>query len=205
MNRPRYDFALRYYIRAQPIAQALRCDYNRGMTKRVWNLFLVVVALLGGAWIQFARVPTETDLATVTAAHVNFRAPDFALKTWDGKSVALSNYRGKVVLINFWATWCPPCRSEMPEIQSAAQANPDKLVVLAIDYMETPDLVKPFVEELGLQFPILLDSDGAVARQYNVQGLPTSFFIDPTGIVRVTNVGGVNRAYIEAQIEVLAK
>lgn len=173
------------------------------VTKRYWNLLLLFVALLGGAWIQLTRVPAETEVVARVAAHVNFKAPDFQLTTLDGKTVALSDYCGKVVLINFWATWCPPCRTEMPDIQAAAQAHPDGLVVLAINNAEDAETVKRFAQQFNLTFPILLDSDGSVARKYGVQGLPTSFFIDRAGIVRAANMGAMSRAYIEAQIAAL--
>lgn len=177
------------------------------MNKRYWNFLLVIVALLGGAWIHITRVPTEDDANAVAriAARVNFQAPDFVLTTTDEKEIALSDYRGKVVLINFWATWCPPCRAEMPDIRDAALAHPDDFIVLAINNGESAETAKNFARLFNLQFPILLDYDGAVARKYNVQGMPTSFFIDRAGIVRAATMGAMSRAYIQAQIEALLK
>ena len=131
------------------------------------------------------------------------RTPPLELKDLSGRVHRLADYRGKVVLINFWATWCPPCRTEMPDIQAAAQAHPDGLVVLAINNAEDAETVKRFAQQFNLTFPILLDSDGSVARKYGVQGLPTSFFIDRAGIVRAANMGAMSRAYIEAQIAAL--
>lgn len=161
--------------------------------------------MLGGAWIHITRVPTETEVVARIAARVNFQAPDFVLTTTDAKSVALSDYRGKVVLINFWAAWCPPCRTEMPDLRDAAVAHSDNFVVLAINNGESAETAENFARLFNLQFPILLDSDGAVARKYNVQGLPTSFFVDRAGIVRAATMGAMSRAYIEAQIEALSK
>lgn len=177
----------------------------RGVTRRHWNILILVVAILGGAWIHLTRVPTETEVVARVAAHVNFQAPDFALMTPDDKQVALSDYRGKVVLINFWATWCPPCRTEMPDIRDASLAHPDNFIVLAVNNGESAEAANRFAQLFNLPFPILLDRDGAVARKYNVQGLPTSFFIDRAGIVRAANMGAMSRAYIQAQIEALTK
>ncbi len=175
------------------------------MSKRRWNIFLLVVALIGGAWIQASRVPSEDESVAQVAARVNFQAPDFALTTLEGKSITLGEYRGKIVLINFWATWCPPCRAEMPELNAVAQAHRDQLIVLAINNGETIERVQSFVAEFQLTFPVLLDPDGAVASKYAVLGLPTSFFVDRNGLVRAANIGAMSRAYIEAQITALTK
>jgi len=175
------------------------------MKQRYWNLLIISVAVLGGAWIHATRVPTEAEVVARVAARVNFQAPDFLLMTTDDKSISLSDYRGKVVLINFWASWCPPCRTEMPDIRAAAVAHPDNFIVLAINNGESDETAENFARLFNLQFPILLDTDGAVARKYNAQGLPTSFFIDQAGIVRAANMGAMSRVYIEAQIEALTK
>ncbi|NPA41658.1 MAG: TlpA family protein disulfide reductase [Aquificae bacterium] len=113
-------------------------------------------------------------------------APDFKLKTLDGKEVSLSDYRGKVVLINFWATWCPPCREEMPLFESVYRKYKDKgFEILAISTDASIDPVRKFVREFKLSFPILYD-DKNVVNLYSVQGLPTSFLIDREGkIVKV--------------------
>ncbi len=113
-------------------------------------------------------------------------APDFRLKTLDGKEIALSDYRGKIVLINFWATWCPPCKEEMPLFESVYRKYKDRgFEILAISTDGNLEPVKKFVKEFGLTFPILHD-DRNVANLYGVQGLPTSFLIDRDGkIVKV--------------------
>ncbi len=173
------------------------------VTKRQGYLLIFLVAIAGGAWIHWTRVPSDDEVAARIAAHVNFQAPDFSLTTLDGKPVSLSDLRGKVVLINFWATWCPPCRAEMQDLQVAYQEHSDGFVVLGINNAEGDESVRRFVDEFHLTFPILLDRDGAVARKYQMQALPTSFFIDRAGIVHAANVGAMNRAYIEAQITLL--
>lgn len=167
-------------------------------------MLIALVAILGGAWIQVTRVPTTDQVIADVAAHVDFQAPDFTLSTLDGKLMSLKELRGQVVLVNFWATWCGPCRAEMQDIQAAYRQHPNGFVVLAVNNAEGDILVHDFVNQFNLTFPILLDSDGTVARQYRVQGLPTSYFIDRSGSVRAANIGGMNRAYIEAQITALS-
>ena len=173
------------------------------MSRVQWYALIVAAAILGGGWIYLTRVPDDAAIAASVAAHVNFRAPEFTLTTLDGTSVASSDLRGKAVLVNFWATWCPPCRSEMPDIESAYQAHRDQFVVLAINDAEDGGTVKQFVDQFHFTFPILLDRDGAVAKRFQVQALPTSFFIDRNGVIRAANVGQMDRAYIETQIAAL--
>jgi len=112
-------------------------------------------------------------------------APDFALQTLDGETIRLSDYHGQVVLINTWATWCPPCRDEMPDLEAYyRRRQADGFVVLAVNSQESPDTVAAFLEEYDFTFPVLLDPDGVVTRDYRVYGLPTSFFIGRDGVVR---------------------
>ncbi|MBI5032023.1 MAG: TlpA family protein disulfide reductase [Chloroflexi bacterium] len=175
-----------------------------GVSQLKWYSLIASIAILGGAWIHLTRVPTTDQVIANVAAHVDFQAPDFTLSTLDGKSMALKDLRGQVVLINFWATWCQPCRAEMQDIQAAYRQHPEGFVVLAINNAEGDIVVRNFANEFQLTFPILLDSDSAVTRLYRVQGLPTSYFIDRSGIVRAANIGAMNRAYIQAQITSLS-
>lgn len=131
-------------------------------------------------------------------------APDFTVETLDGKTVSLSDYRGKTVLLNFWATWCPPCRSEMPDLEQLYRERKDQgFVVLAIDLQEPKAPVRTFVERLGLTFPILMDDTGEVAQRYNIQVLPTSFFIDKEGHIATFNFGALNRSAILRKLEMI--
>lgn len=169
-----------------------------------WYGLMLIVALVGSGWIYYTRVPNPDDTASQVAAHVNFRAPDFSATTLEGAPIAIHDLRGKVVLLNFWATWCPPCRAEMPAIQSVYQAHPGDMVVLAVDESESPAVVRDFVSPFHFGFPILLDPDGAIAQSYRVQGLPTSFFVDRDGVIRAANVGPMDRGYIESHAAALA-
>jgi peroxiredoxin len=120
-----------------------------------------------------------------------FAAPDFTLKGENGKTYRLSAYRGKVVLLNFWATWCPPCRYEMPSMERAHQKVKDQnIVILAVNVGESEEQVFGFTGRYPVTFPLLLDTEGAVVKKYRVIGLPTTFVIDPRGMVTHSAVGG---------------
>ena len=131
-------------------------------------------------------------------------APDFELAGLDGKTLRLAELRGRVVFLNFWATWCPPCREEMPAMQAlAGELEKQGLVVLAVNYEESAETAEAYARETGLTLPVLLDGNGAVARRYRVAGLPASFFVDRRGAL-VGSVLGIRdwqgaaaRRYIE--------
>ncbi len=129
-------------------------------------------------------------------------AIDFELKSLDGQSVSLSSLRGKTILLNFWATWCPPCREEMPLFQQIFEDSrwKDKgLVILGMNLSESVATVTEFMKTNGLTFPILLDTGQDVARDYNIRGIPTTFFIDKNGIIREIRIGAFpNKAAIES-------
>lgn len=120
-------------------------------------------------------------------------APDFELQTLDGESVRLSEYRGQRVLLNFWATWCPPCRAEMPDMQQFYE-NED-VVILAVNLTKTEksrEHVPAFVEDYRLTFPILLDEEIAVAGIYRIQPIPTTYFIDTAGRIHNAAFGALD-------------
>lgn len=117
--------------------------------------------------------------------------PQFQLETLNGRSVHISDYRGNVVLLNFWATWCKPCKEEMPEIQAAYDTyKAQGFVVLGINFGEKREKVEKLVKEMGLTFPILLDEDVEVAERHRVVSLPVTFFIDAKGIIKEQVFGG---------------
>jgi peroxiredoxin len=109
-------------------------------------------------------------------------APGFRETALDGRPVSLSGLRGRVVIVAFWATWCPPCREELPAFERLLRSHGSRgLAVVAVDTREAAGVVRPFVQALGLTFPVLLDVDGEIARQFGVIGLPTTFVIDRNG------------------------
>jgi len=136
------------------------------------------------------------------------KAPDFKLKNLEGQDISLSDFKGKVVFLNFWATWCIPCRKEMPSMEKLYQEFKDAgLVVLAINHRENLEKIKPFVEEMKLSFPILLDSEGKTSADYTVRGLPTSYFVNQEGVLIGGALGDRDWASEEAKdlIKILLK
>jgi peroxiredoxin len=158
------------------------------------RLYYIIILVLGLGWIWLSIVPANaTTSRQIPAAQTGFLAPDFTLKTLDGQDITLSNLQGKVILINIWASWCPPCQAEMPAIERVYQTYKNKgFVVLSIDSTAQDTLanVQIFVQNNKLSFPILLDESGSTTRLYRVQSLPTSFFIGSDGVIRDVIVGG---------------
>ena len=125
----------------------------------------------------------------------------FTLEDLNGNKVSLGDYQGRPVLLNFWASWCPPCRSEMPELQRAYAAQGEGgLVILGVNslYQDNLNDVKKFVAEQQLTFPILLDSEGAVAVAYRVSTLPTSIFVDRDGKIHLIQIGPMTQSFVES-------
>jgi cytochrome c biogenesis protein CcmG/thiol:disulfide interchange protein DsbE len=148
---------------------------------------LLILGGLSGLWLtnQTSSSAQATAGQFTTPAAKVVEAPDFTLQTLDRRTVKLRDYRGKVVLLNIFATWCPPCRAEMSDLEAYYREHKeDGFVVLAVNDEENASTVANFVQAQGFTFPILLDPDGKVLSRYGVHGLPTSFFIDRSGMVR---------------------
>ena len=145
----------------------------------------------------------------VPAPQQGFLAPDFALKTPTGESIRLSDLRGQAVLINLWATWCPPCRAEMQSIERVYQEYKDQgFTVLAVNmtYQDDPLSVMPFVNEQGLTFPILLEETGEMAQAYQLRSVPSSYFVRKDGIINEVVIGGpMSEALLRTRIESILK
>lgn len=123
---------------------------------------------------------------------VGQQAPPFSLPTLDGPEVALEAYRGRTVVLHFWASWCPPCREEWPAWETFASGlAAEDVVILVVNVEEPPEVIRQFLGKESPFFPILLDSDGRVNAQYRVRALPMTFLIDATGIVRRVVPGGM--------------
>jgi thiol-disulfide isomerase/thioredoxin len=181
---------------------------------KILGLLLVGIALGAGAgailWhstadpaVDPAFSPTRRipPLAPAPAAVIGAPAPDFSLRNLPGESTSLSDFQGRTVLLNFWATWCAPCREELPLLDGIALQHKDSLVVIAVETGETDTEVQSYLEPLGLtSLRILLDPSAEVRDLYLVRGLPTSFLVDPTGIVRWIKIGTVDSSEIESNL-----
>lgn len=141
----------------------------------------------------------EATIAVAPA--MDHPAPDFTLTNLDGESLDTADLRGKNVLVNFWATWCGPCRQEMPMFEATAAQYPGDLVVLAVNIGEEPWRVKQFMHDLGLSFTVLMDEGNQVQNLYRVRAYPTTYLIDTQGVVRAQHVGLLSEAQLEKYLE----
>ena len=157
---------------------------------RGWMMLVAVSLLLLGVFLVIVQ-GRGSKAAPEIRPEVGYLAPDFSLPSLGGQTVRLSDLRGKAVLLNFWATWCAPCRLEMPTMDKAYQEYKSRgLEVLAVSLdAGSNSVVKNFMQELKLDFPVLSDPDMEVLRLYRMVGIPASFLIDKQGIVRHREVG----------------
>ncbi len=176
------------------------------MQKNQRIILYILLLIAGASWISLSADKAGSSTSgNIPAPQAGFAAPDFTLKTPTGEAYTLSEFRGQAVLVNLWATWCPPCRAEMPTIESMYREYKDRgFIVLAIDmtYQDDPFAVVPFVQEYNLTFPILLEETGDVAAMYQLRSLPSSFFINPDGIIAEVVIGGpMSEALLRTRIE----
>jgi len=153
---------------------------------------------LDPSWLSFNLAGTSPGSPAVP--EIDAPAPDFSLKTISGDTATLSDYAGRVVLLNYWATWCLPCRAEMPLLQQYAERFGDDLVVLAINNGEPVDEVEAFIRELDLTLPVLLDPEEAVTQLYRIRGFPTTLFIDRDGKIRYQHIGILNEDQLDGYL-----
>lgn len=159
------------------------------MRSRNVNARLVAILLLA-AWLGWPAFDGWSMGSRVPA--IGMQVDDFQLADLDGKTQSLSQYRGRIVLVNFWATWCKPCTTEMPAMQASFDKLRDKgFVVLAINELEDDVKVREHIKQYGHTFPVLMDRDNKVANQFGVFGLPVSVFVDEKGVVQEYIKGGL--------------
>ena len=180
------------------------------MQKSQRPILYITILTLGLAWIFLSTDKSHASTSgTVAAPQQGFLAPEFELTTSTGETIKLSDLRGQAILVNLWATWCPPCRAEMKSIEKVYKEYKDQgLVVLAVNmtYQDDPQIVMPFVTEQGLTFPILLDPTGDMAHAYQLRTLPSSFFIGRDGIIHEVVIGGpMAEALLRTRVEDILK
>ncbi len=179
-------------------------ERNQSRFRRV-SLGLLAVALAGILVIQGCTPSSQSitsDGQEATAGvNVGELAPSFTLVDLEGNQVSLSDFREKTVFVNFWATWCPPCRAEMPEIEAVYQEYKDKdVVVISVDLFEDENVVRQFVQQGGYSWTFVIDTTGVVTNSYGIVAIPTSFFIDREGIIQAVSIGAMTKRAMESKL-----
>lgn len=148
----------------------------------------------GDQSLKYEKIDDAASLPV--GLQVGNQAPDFTLPTIEGNMVSLSSFKGKKVILNFWATWCPPCRDEIPHmVKLYEKYKDDDYVIVAVNMTSTEsdiDVVKTFVNDHDMTFPILLDEKGELVALYEMIGYPTSFFLDTDGVIRYRITGALD-------------
>jgi cytochrome c biogenesis protein CcmG/thiol:disulfide interchange protein DsbE len=175
---------------------------------RTWTYTSVIILLVSAGWIWFSASPTgATTQGAIPVPRQGFQAPDFELPNTKGEIIRLSSLRGQPVILNLWASWCTPCRAEMPAIQKVYEQYAGQgLVVLGVNASNQDNIqaATQFVEDNGLTFPILWDIDGQASQLYLLSALPTTFLIDGKGIIQEVVVGGpMAEALLKIRVEQL--
>lgn len=158
-----------------------------------------IVAVVLGAWPACSGLDHDDEVPSAGAPSL-----DFVLQDMNGKDVRLADFKGRPVLINFWATWCPPCKAEMPAIDAYYEAHRGEgLTVLAVNSQDAPTTVQAFINAQGFHFPVLLDQHNVVSDLYQVQGLPTTFVIDRDGVIQHIQIGAISAQQLDAVVRPL--
>ncbi len=167
-------------------------------------LVLLVVGI-GGAYTIGSRLSgSEANARRASDARVGYYAPDVALPDMNGQTVSLDTYRGQVVLLNLWASWCGPCRTEMPGIEQVYRRyRAQGFMVLAVNATsdDTETDARSMVQTMALTFPVLFDRNGVVATAYRLRTMPTSYFIDRSGVIQEIVIGSMTEAMLEARVK----
>lgn len=167
---------------------------HRSTNQNHSQILSISLLLLGLVWIGitavFFDIPSDRG---IPMPKEGFLAPEINLQSIDGITVQLSDLRGQAIMVNFWASWCPPCKTEMPAMQNVFDTYKDQgFVILAVNatHQDNAVMAVQFTEEYNLSFPILLDENGSVTASYQIHSFPTSFFIDTEGLVKEITIGG---------------
>jgi thiol-disulfide isomerase/thioredoxin len=175
-----------------------RMNLERGLIMKKFLLLVLLAAVLAATACSSTNTPEEGNTP-------GSMAPGFTLQSLDGSSISLSDFRSRPVLLNFWATWCGPCRGEMPyleEIKNDPAWSSKGLTIIAVDAAESVELVERFLSQTGLSLTVVIDPDTSVFMDYNIRAIPTTFFIDRDGIIDSVKIGAFfGKAEIEEHLE----
>ncbi|MDP1544565.1 MAG: redoxin domain-containing protein [Anaerolineales bacterium] len=185
-----------------PVAQS---SHGRFLALIMIGLGFVGIGIMSLLLLNESTSASTQDFSTVPAK-VDYPAPELNLTDLNGNPVSLADYRGNVALVNLWATWCPPCREEMPTLLAFHEKYKSKgFVLIAIDQGETVEQVLPFVDEFQLTFPVWMDISSSAGRAFNTMNLPSSYVIDRNGHVRLMWIGGISERNLEKFVPDLIK
>lgn len=181
------------------------------MKKSYVSLAIIIMLVAITLYLNFSNSNHSDVTSNVerieTKAEKGYLAPNFTIEHVDGNKITLANLKGKPVFINFWASWCPPCKEEMPFIQEAYNEYGDQIEFIMINVIETDTLedMNAYLSENGYTFPVYLDKKNKVSDLYNVFAYPTSFFIDRNGKIEEFFLGGMDQAYFSQKIQQLLR
>lgn len=177
------------------------------LSRHLFDSLAVALLILGGLWTYASRMAPANLEQAQAAPQAGFLAPDFTLGTLDGETITLSGLRGHPILLNWWASWCLPCRAEMPAMQRVYdEYRDDGFIVLAANAtsQDSRAAAQAFVDEFEFTYPILLDLDGSVASLYRLRAFPSSYFIDADGVISEVVLGGpMDEALLATRVEQL--
>lgn len=189
------------------------------ISKNIWIGAALAVAVLGAAAYFSTTGGQEAGSGTTTTetqqgteqkeptAQVGYPAPDFTLTDFDGNTVKLSELKGKPVVLNFWASWCGPCKQEMPDLQAIYDQYKDQAVFYGVNLtmQDSEDKARQFVKEMGLTFPMLLDKTGEPSQEYRIFTVPTTYAIDRDGVIMEIRRGAISKAAMDGMLSRIVK
>lgn len=167
------------------------------------GVFLGAGALWALNWVGVISLDLDQlglSLDSEMAPSKDMSAPEFSLSNLQNQQVSLGDMKDRVIVLNFWATWCAPCVQEMIYFQEAQERNPENLLVLAINQEEKPDVIRGFIQDMGFTFEVLLDEGGQVTKLYKVLALPNTFFLDQQGVIRFHHMGTLSEEQLDVYL-----
>jgi thiol-disulfide isomerase/thioredoxin len=162
------------------------------MKKKSIITFLVIILIAGLSIFFYLQNKDSKTVSAKVGTEIGEAAPNFTLPNLNNKKINLSDYQGTKVFINFWASWCPPCRAEMPDLQTLNENYKDEIVILAVNVGENKSTAANFMMQNELNFSVLLDKDKSTAQNYLVRGVPTSYLLDQNGVIINKVVGAIS-------------
>ena len=174
----------------------------------IWILFFPILGILMAivTLTGFPMINTQAGASAINGLVIGQLAPDFTARTLEGPQIRLSDLKGSPVAISFWATWCVPCKTELPELQSAASRYSSVQVqILTVNVGESESVVSSYLSELNLKLNVLLDPDKEIMSHYGIMVLPVTVWVDGKGVVRAEHIGPLDRSLIDRYVADLTK